>query len=163
MKRRVILFALLFHSIIFYFSTSFSDDLLNVEASIVPRKISRGEEGAIILKLSLEPGTIISPHPDFVIEFKPIEELVFPKNFFTASDLEINILEKDGEESLDFAAPLKIPFTVSLKAKKGSHILEGKIKYFARSKKEGWCVKNAAKFFATFYARPAGAKKKTTS
>ncbi|MDH7512524.1 MAG: hypothetical protein QHH14_06240 [Clostridiales bacterium] len=137
------------------------EDFLKVEASVEPRRLSRGEEGAVVLELRLMEGISISPYPDFIIEFKPCPELVFPKNFFTASDLDIEVLEKDGEKYLDFKEPLKIPFTVSLEAKRGSYILEGRIKYFARSQKEGWCVKNTAKFFVTFATRPGLVKKKT--
>ncbi len=137
------------------------EDFLKIEASVEPRRLSRGEEGEVVLELGLMEGISISPYPDFIIEFKPCPELVFPKNFFTASDLEIEVLEKDGEKYLDFKDSLKIPFTVSLEAKKGSYILEGKIKYFARSQKEGWCVKNTAKFFVTFATRPGLVKKKT--
>ena len=137
------------------------EDFLKIEASVIPRKLSRGEEGTVLLKLSLQEGITVSPHPDFIIEFKPCEELVFPKNFFAASDLEIEALEGEDEDYLDLQEPIKVPFTVSLEAKKGSHILEGRIKYFARSKKEAWCVKNTAKFFVTFSTRSSVIKKKT--
>lgn len=135
------------------------DDFLGVEASIVPRRLSRGEEGAVILKLSLQEGMTISPKPDFTIEFKSCPELIFPKNFYTASDLGIETKEEDGEEWLDLSDPVRIPFTVAGEAEKGSHILEGRIKYFARSQKEDWCVKTTAKFFVPFFTRSASVKK----
>ena len=136
------------------------DDFLGVEASIVPRRLSRGEEGAVILKLSLQEGTTISPKPDFTIELKPCPELVFPKNFYTASDLEIETKENDGKESLDLSHPIRISFTVAGEAGKGSHILEGRIKYFARSQNEDWCVKTTAKFFVPFFTRSSSVKKR---
>ncbi len=111
--------------------------------------------------MSLQEGIVISPHPDFIIEFKPLDALVFPKPFFAASDLGIGAQEKEGEEYLDLKKPVKIPFTVSPEAKKGSYILEGWIKYYARSKSEGWLVKNSAKFFVAFSARAAAVKKKS--
>ena len=135
------------------------EDFLKVEASVVPRRLVRGEEGKVEVKLSVPGGVSISPYPDFIIEFKPCAELVFPKNFFTATDLEVEVIDDDGEKSLDFKEPLKIPFTVHPEAKTGSHILEGKIKYFARSRKEGWCVKSTAKFFVPFATRAARAKR----
>jgi hypothetical protein len=137
------------------------EDLLKVEASINPRHLSRGEEGTVLFKLSLQEGIAVSPHPDFTIEFKPCPELVFPKNFFTATDLKVNTVEANGEESLDFQETIRIPFTVSPEAKKGSHICEGRIKYFARSKTEGWCVKNTAKFFVAFSTRAVAVPKKS--
>ena len=137
-----------------------ADDLLKIEGAVLPKSLSRGEEGVVMLRITVPEGLTISPHPDFTIEFKPCPELVFPKNFFTASDLEIEMLEADGGESLNLQAPIKIPFTVALEAARGSHILEGKIKYVARSKKEGWLVKTSSKFFASFYTRLTVIKKK---
>ena len=135
------------------------EDFLKIEASIVPRKLSRGEEGAVLLKLSLQEGIAVSPQPDFIIEFKPCAEILFPKNFYTATDLEIGTVVQEGEESLDFEKAIRIPFTVTPEAKKGSHILEGRVKYFVRSRAEGWCVKNTAKFFVTFSTRSAAVRK----
>jgi hypothetical protein len=137
------------------------EELLRIEASISPRRLARGEEGSVNLKLSLPEGIVISPHPDFIIEFKPLDALVFPKPFFAASDLGIDAQEKDGEEYLDLKERVKIPFTVSPEAKKGSYILEGRIKYYARSRSESWLVKNSAKFFVAFSTRAGAAKKKS--
>jgi len=137
------------------------EDSLKIEVSVIPRKLWRGEEGIVFLKIVLQDGMIISPHPDFIIELKPCPELVFPKNFYTASDLGIEPLGPAGEEFLNLQGPVKIPFTVSPDAKRGSYILEGRIKYFARSKKEGWCVRNTAKFYAAFSTRSSAVKKKS--
>jgi len=138
---------------------SAQEDFLKIEASIVPRKLSRGEEGAVLLKLSLQEGIAVSPQPDFTIELKPCAELIFPKNFYTATDLEIETVVREEEESLDLEKVIRIPFTISLEAKKGSHILEGRVRYFARSREEGWCVKNTAKFFVSFSTRPGAVRK----
>lgn len=159
-KMGVFIFLLFLFSVLFPRLRA-QEDFLQIEASVIPRKLSRGEEGTVLLKLSLQAGITVSPHPDFIIEFKPCEELVFPKNFFTASDLEIDTVDGEGEEYLDLKDPIKVPFTVNLEAKKGSHILEGRIKYFARSKKEDWLVKNTAKFYATFATRSSVAQKKS--
>jgi len=138
---------------------SAQEDFLKIEASIVPRKLSRGEEGAVLLKLSLQEDIAVSPQPDFIIEFKPCAEILFPKNFYTATDLEIETAVRGDEESLNLEKAIRIPFTISPEAKKGSHILEGRVKYFARSREEGWCVKNTAKFFVTFSTRPSAVRK----
>jgi hypothetical protein len=135
------------------------EDLLKVESSINPLRLSRGEEGKVILKISVSKGIAISPQPALTIEFSPGEELVFPKNFFTSSDLNIEVLEENGQEYLSLKKPVEIPFTVSPKAKRGIHVLEGKVKYFARSKKEGWCLKRSSKFSATYYTRITIVKK----
>ncbi len=134
------------------------DELLRVEASVVPRHLGRGEEGHVALQLGVEAGITVSPHPDFIVEFKPCDELIFPKNFFTASDLGAATVEKDGQAYLSFDKPLRIPLTVSAKARKGSYILEGRIKYCARSVAEGWCVKSTAKFFVPYSIRAPAAK-----
>jgi hypothetical protein len=140
---------------------SAQEDFLKIEASIVPRKLLWGEEGAVFLKLSLREGLSVSPQPDFIIEFKPCAEIIFPKNFYNATDLEIETVVRGEEEALDLSRAIRIPFTVSPAAKKGSHILEGRVKYFARSREEGWCVKNTAKFFVTFSTRPVPVPKRS--
>jgi hypothetical protein len=135
------------------------EDCLKVSASISPRYLSRGQEGKVVLRIRLSEGITINPQPSFIIECNPSDELIFPKNFFTASDLEIEIKEETGEEYLDLEKPVEIPFTVSLEAKRGNHSFDGKIKYFAFSKQEGWCLKSTAKFTASFYTRSTRIKK----
>jgi hypothetical protein len=135
------------------------EDLLRIEASLQPKSLSRGEEGKVILKVLLRPGLLISPHPAFTIEFPTSRELIFPKNFYTHSDLNMEVLEKDGQQFLNLDKPIEIPFTVSLEANRGGHILEGKIKYFACSRKEGWCLKDTARFAIPFFTRQTVKKK----
>lgn len=127
------------------------DDLLRVTASISPMRLRRGEEGKVVLKLSVKAGIAISSQPSFTIEFEPSDELIFPKNFFSASDLEIEIKEKNGKEYLDLKEPIEIPFSVNMEAKRGNHKIGGKIKYFACSQSEGWCLKYTSKFTSSFY------------
>ncbi|NOR15065.1 MAG: hypothetical protein GQ544_05135 [Candidatus Aminicenantes bacterium] len=127
------------------------ESLLQVRASIVPPRLARGQEGHIRLKFSAKAGITISPMPVFTIELGPSQELVFPKDFFTSSDLEMEILEEEGKEYLNLKEPVSIPFTVSLNAKRGSHRIEGWVKYFAFSFEEGWCLKEKAEFSASFY------------
>lgn len=142
------------------FLSAKEDDPLKVEASISPKRLSRGQEGKITLKISVKEEITIIPQPSFIIEFSFTEEIIFPKNFFTASDLEIETLEENGEEYLNIKEPIEIPFSVSLEAERGNHILKGKIKYFASYKEEGWCLKSSAKFSASFYTRKTVVKKK---
>src|SRR4030065_1191023 len=115
---------------------SAQEDFLKIEASIDPRKLSRGEEGAVLLKLSLQENISVSPQPDFIIEFKPCAEIIFPKNFYTATDLEVETAVRGDEELLNLEKAIRIPFTISPVAKKGSHILEGRVKYLARPRAE---------------------------
>jgi hypothetical protein len=143
-----------------FFLSAREDDFLKIKASINPKRLSRGEEGKVTLKLSLKEGILISPQPSFVIEFNPSEELNFPKNFFTASDLEIETVEQNGEEYLNLEKPVEIPFSVKLEVNRGNHALKGKIKYFACCPNEGWCLKSKATFVAPFYTRRTVVSKK---
>jgi hypothetical protein len=131
--------------------SSAPEDLLKIEASIQPRRLRRGEEGNVVLKVSVKEGIKISSQPSFTIEFAHSSELSFPKNFFSASDLEIEIVEEDGKEYLNLTEPIKIPFTVKMEAKRGNHTFSGKVKYFACSREESWCLKYTSKFSAGFY------------
>lgn len=158
MKKFIILFVVIFLCSLLLLTEE--DDLLKINASISPKRLSRGQEGKVVLKLKLENGIVVSPKPSFIIEINPCEELIFPKNFFTASDLEIEISEENGEEYLNLKNPIDIPFTVSLEAERGNHLLEGQIKYFACSKKEAWCLKSTSKFSASLYTRNTVVKKK---
>ena len=142
------------------FLSAREDDSLKIKASINPKRLSRGQEGKVTLKVSLKGGISINPQPSFVIEFEPSEELNFPKNFFTASDLEIETMEEDGEEYFDLEKPIEIPFSVKLEANRGNHVLKGKIKYFASCPKEGWCLKSSTNFSASFYTRQSVISKK---
>ncbi|MFC2165212.1 hypothetical protein ACFLT2_09480 [Acidobacteriota bacterium] len=131
--------------------SSAAEDLLKIEASIQPRRLRRGEEGNVVLKITVKEGIKISSQPSFTIELAPSAELIFPKNFFSASDLEIEIVEEDGKEYLSLREPIEIPFTVKMGAKRGNHSFLGKVKYFACSKEEGWCLKYTSKFATGFY------------
>ena len=135
------------------------EDCLKVSALISPRYLSRGQEGKVVLKITLAEGITINPLPSFIIECDPSYELIFPKNFFTASDLEIEIKEKNGEEYLNLEKPIEIPFTVRLEAKRGNHSFAGRIKYFAFSEQDEWCLKSTTKFSASFYTRSTRVKK----
>jgi hypothetical protein len=150
MKRFI--FFLIVPFLLLGFVLSGVEDLIKVDVSIVPRRmLRRREEGKIVLKLSVKEGIRVSSLPSFTIDLEPSNELVFPKNFFSASDLEIEIKEEEGKEYLDLKEPIEIPFSVSMDAKRGNHTIGGKIKYFACSQEEGWCLKYTAKFSSAFF------------
>ncbi len=158
MKRRYIVDAFLVLAVVVCGLTG--EDLLKVETSVTPLRLSRGEEGKVVLKISLKPGIVVSPLPSFIVEFDPNAELVFPKNFFTAMDLKIAAVEDTGRERLDLKKPVEVPFTVSPKAARGVHTVTGRIRYFAISGSGGWCYKSAAKFSATYSTRLTTVEKK---
>ena len=128
-------------------------DYLKVEASINPSRLSRGEEGKLVLKFELKDGIMLSSFPFFSIELSPSEVLVFPKDFFAATDLDIQSEDNDGREFLNVEEDIEIPFTVTLDAERGDHVLEGKIKYFAYSIEQKWFLKNTINFSAAYYVR----------
>ena len=127
--------------------------LLKIEAAVSPTRLTRGQEGKVILTLTPQEGILINSQPSFTVEFSPSEELVFPKNFFTATDLEIPILEEEGMTYLNLEEPVEIPFTVGPEVVRGNNILEGKVKFFAFSRKDGAIVKTSTRFEAAFYTR----------
>lgn len=148
--KRVILILLI---IVFFPHIPHGDQfsLIQVQATVVPRRLARGQEGKIELRVRVKEGITISPLPAFTIELSPSDELAFPKDFFTASDLEIEILEEEGKEFLNLKEPVAIPFTVKLEASRGSHMIQGRVKYFGCSLDEGWCLKESTKFSTSFY------------
>ena len=129
------------------------EELIDIEASISPQRLSKGQAGKIVLKFTIKKGITINPQPSFTVELSPSDDLVFSKNFFTASDLEIEILKEDGKEYLDLTKQIEIPFSVSEEAVRGLHTLEGKVKYFAYSGEEKWCLKTTTQFSTSFYTR----------
>ena len=129
------------------------DEPVKVECRITPLRLSRGEEGKVVLKVYVHEGLVVNARPPFIVEFGPCEELVFPKNFFTAQDLGVEVTEEGGREQLNLRKPVEIPFTVDIKAKRDVHVLEGRIRYFVTSPRDGWCLKTSTKFSATFSTR----------
>lgn len=149
MKRSILFLAVPF--LLLGFMSFGVEDLLKVDVSINPMRLRRGQEGKVVLKFSVKEGIRVSSQPSFTIDLEPSDELIFPKNFFSASDLEIEIKEEDGKEYLELKGPIEIPFSVNMDAKRGNHTIGGKIKYFACSQEEGWCLKYTAKFSSAFY------------
>ncbi|MFW6124019.1 MAG: hypothetical protein ACOC5G_02245 [Acidobacteriota bacterium] len=148
--RKVTVFVFLV-CLVFTFLFSDKYDLLNMGVNIKPKRLSRGQEGNIEFKFTVKQGIAISSQPSFIIEVEPSETLAFSKDFFTASDLDIKVEEKEGKKYLDFSDPVRVPFAVKPEAERGNHIIKGKVKYFACSLEDGWCLKDKKEFSATFY------------
>lgn len=126
------------------------ENLLKIEASVSPKRLVRGQEGRILLKVRLKKGIAISALPEFRIEVESGGDLVFPKSFFTNVDLALPRAEIDGRDCLDLQAPIVIPFSVGLKARRGVYILRGRVKYFAFDPAGGVCLKSSAKFSTSY-------------
>lgn len=151
MKIKNITAALFMIFLVSIFLSADKYDLLQIEANVKPKRLSRGQEGNIELKFTVKQGIAISSQPSFIIEIEPSETLAFSKDFFTASDLDIKVKEQDGKEYLDFSEPVLVPFIVRPEAERGQHIIKGTVKFFACSLEEGWCLKDKKGFSATFY------------
>ena len=158
MKKKIFLWILVCS--LFPAASASEDDVLRVEASIVPKTLSRSQEGKIVLRLHLQEKLTISPQPFFIVELRPNEELVLSKDVFTADDLNMETVVEDGEEFLSIKEPVEIPFAVRLEAASGAHRLEGRVKYFACSKEEGWWLKSSSRFSVSFSTRRSIFKKK---
>ncbi len=130
-------------------------ELVRVEAGVAPLRLARGQEGKVLHKVVVPRDLLISPHPSFTIEFDPRPTLVFPKPFFTATDLNAEVVSVGERQALDFRKPLEIPFTVGAKAPLGVHAVEGKVRFYAVSQAEGWCRKSSTRFRATYSTRTA--------
>lgn len=139
--------------------TAQDTEMLKADCTVVPPRLSRGQSGKVVIRFTVREGVEISPHPDFIIEFNPGPELIFSKNFFTARDLEIEVDEKAEGEALKLGRSVEIPFTVSSEARRGTHRFEGRVKYFARSRRENWCVKETVRFAAGYYTRSSIVRK----
>ncbi len=127
-----------------------AEDLLTIEAGIAPRRLARGQEGKIILTVRVKKGIAVSALPAFTIEVEGGQDLVFPKNFFTGSDLALAHVEVEGKDCLDLRTPIEIPFTVGPKARRGVYVLRGRVKYFAFDLDGGWCLKSSIKFSTAY-------------
>lgn len=139
------------------------ETLLKVDVAIVPKILSRGQSGQIILRLAVPEGVIVLTEPEFIIEFKALPPINLPKNFFTATDLELETSDESGRECLKLDKIIKIPFSVAADAPPRTYILEGRVKYTLFSPKRGWCLKTVSKFYGSFSTRATVMKKKTGS
>lgn len=163
--KKIVIYLIFINLTFFLFSLPPKADVeevgLKVKAWVQPIRLSRQQQGHVVLRFNLPANLRVKPIPFFVIEFELSDGAAFSKNFFTNSDLGIEILEENGQEYLDLSQPVKIPFTVPLETNRGRHVIKGRVKYFACSLKENWCLKTTAKFETYFYTRSTVYQKKT--
>lgn len=157
------LFFLLFLDLFAFQKLGGQETIIKVDVAIVPKILSRGETGQIVLRLTVPEGVLVLPEPEFVIEFKVLPPLNLPKNFFTATDLDLETEKTNGRECLKLDKIIKIPFSIALDAPPKTYILEGKVKYTLFSPKKGWCLRTASKFYGSFSTRATIVKKKPGS
>ena len=128
------------------------EDYLKIEAQITPRLIRQGEEGILKLKITPKDGIRISSHPEFIIKLKDNSNLVFPKIFFTASELNFHTKQESGTIILEMGKQIEIPFKVQENSLLGRHRITGEVVFTAVSD-DHWSLKTYQKFFTEFISR----------
>ena len=128
---------------------------LQVEAKTNKKAYYQGEEGQIKLRITPRSDINISVYPEMLIRFRSNANLVFAKNFFTASELDfLTFQEKDTEYvyyNLD--KEIVIPFKVSPNALLGRMRIEGEVAFSAIFLSNHWCLKTYETFEVEIVSR----------
>lgn len=128
---------------------------LQVEAKTNKKSYFQGEEGQIKLRITPRGDINVSVYPEMLIRFKPNANLVFAKNFFTASELDfLTFQEKDTEYvyyNLD--KEIVIPFKVGPNALLGRMRIEGEVAFSAIFLSNHWCLKTYETFEVEIVSR----------
>jgi hypothetical protein len=142
---------------IFFFTlvTHAQDEYLKIDTSVTPTSISQGEEG--VLKIKITPRSdikipSISSHLGFMIKFEDNANLSFPKVFFTASELDLQMKQENDSVYLEFEKEIPITFKVAEDSLLGKHKISGEV-IFTAVFKDNWSVKTYQKFNADFYSK----------
>ncbi|MEW6456793.1 MAG: hypothetical protein AB1410_08805 [Acidobacteriota bacterium] len=160
MDKKFVKIVLLLFFINTFLSFPEEEKIVEISASIKPYRIMRGEGGKIILNMRLKKGNYISSAPLLNIEIKSNDGLAFSKNFYTSSDLNIPVIEKDGIKILDVKSHFEIPFKVKEEARPGFKKIEMEIKFFVYSLKSNLCIKYSNKISSGYYIRSKIFRKK---
>lgn len=142
---------------IFFFTLAAypQDEYLKIDTSVSPSSISRGEEG--VLKIKITPRSdikipSISSHLGFMIKFEDDANLSFPKVFYTASELDLQMKQENDSVYLDFEKEIPITFKVTEDSLAGKHQINGEV-IFTAVFKDNWSVKTHQKFNADFSSK----------
>lgn len=125
------------------------DAFLDIIVQVSPSGIRQGQEGVLKIKIMPRGSLRISANPEFMIKFDANNNLVYPKFFFTGSELNFKtVQEKDGIY-LDFDREIEISFKVSDSALLGRQVISGEIVYTALFQ-DNWSIKTFQKFSTNF-------------
>lgn len=138
---------------------SSQEDYLKIDAQITPKYIFQGEEGILKIKITPKEGIKISSHPEFIIKLHDNGNLVFPKIFFTASELNYQTKQEDNVILLDLEKEIEIPFKVNDNSLIGRHKISGEI-IFTAIFKDNWSLKTYQKFITNFFSKKKYKRKK---
>jgi hypothetical protein len=131
------------------------EDYLKITASVEPRSIKQGEEGAFKIKIIPKNGIKISSHPEFIIRLDKNNNFSFPKLFFTASELDFQIRQENDSVFLELDKEVNIPFKVNEDSLIGKHKISGEI-IFTAVFKDNWSLKTYQRFNADFVSKKNG-------
>lgn len=121
---------------------------LSVSAKTNKKYFFQGEEGQIKIRITPRSDINISVNPDMLIRFKPDANLVYVKNFFTASELDLLTIQEEGTDYVyyNLDKEIVIPFKVSENALIGKMIIEGEVAFWAIFASNHWCLKTYQPF-----------------
>lgn len=121
---------------------------LTVSARTNKRYYFQGEEGQIRIRITPRPDINISVNPDMLIRFKTDANLVYAKNFFTASELDLLTIQEEGTDYVyyNLDKEIVIPFKVSEDALIGRLVIGGEVAFWAIFASNHWCLKTYQPF-----------------
>ena len=132
-------------------NNSSQEDYLKIDTQVTPKSIFQGAEGTLKIKITPKEGIKISSHPEFIIKLHDNSNLVFPKIFFTASELNYQTKQEDNVILLDLEKEIEIPFKVNDNSLIGRHKISGEI-IFTAIFKDNWSLKTYQKFITNFFS-----------
>jgi len=142
----VILFLL---AVFFLPSVANQDAYLDVFAQVSPSVIRQGQEGVLKIKIIPRASLRISANPELMIRFDNNSNLVYPKQFFTGSELNFKTVQEQDGIYLDFDREIEITFKVSEAALLGRQVISGEIVYTALFQ-DNWSIKTYQRFSTNF-------------
>jgi hypothetical protein len=132
-------------------SSASEEDYLKIDASVEPRSVKQGEEGALKIKITPKNGIKISSHPEFMIRLDKNSNFSFAKSFFTASELDFQTRHENEAVFLELEKELSVFFKVNADALIGKHTISGEI-LFTAVFKDNWSLKTYQKFNVDFFS-----------
>lgn len=154
-----ILYLLVLTLFIININNSSQEDYLKIETQVTPKNIFQGAEGTLKIKITPKEGIKISSHPEFIIKLHDNSNFVFPKIFFTASELNYQTKQEDNVILLDLEKEIEIPFKVNDNSLIGRHKISGEI-IFTAIFKDNWSLKTYQKFITNFFSKKQYKRKK---
>jgi hypothetical protein len=106
-----------------------------------PNYLRRGEAGKVVISIELSKRAYIKPAPPLIIKCHPVEGVIFPKEIFKSSEMNLPILQKKELSYIDIKEGIEIPFTIEEKAKSGKRELSFELKFLICSESKGICAK----------------------